>query len=114
MRLRPSIIAFIGVCWALISSFSVIAQEGKAQSEIESLGSLRSDPEPDLTETEIRNNKSTGAAGITKEVVRDSVQMKPPTTFKPVEKAEKEGDDPLSFNFLYYIIEKFKLSDIIE
>lgn len=41
---------------------------------------------------------------------------------KPVEKTQKEEDkvqkkdeeDPLSFNFLYYIIEKFKFSDIVE
>jgi hypothetical protein len=50
---------------------------------------------------------------------RDSVQIQPktvkPTTVKPVEKSQKEKpEDPLSFNFLYYIIEKFKLSDMIE
>ncbi|MFZ5972260.1 MAG: hypothetical protein ACOYXA_11765 [Bacteroidota bacterium] len=26
----------------------------------------------------------------------------------------KSGDDPLNFNFLYYIIQKFKTSDLIE
>jgi hypothetical protein len=32
---------------------------------------------------------------------------------KPVEKTTKK-EDPLSFNFLYYIIERFKMSDMIE
>lgn len=37
---------------------------------------------------------------------------------KPLKEEEKvqkeEEEDPLSFNFLYYIIEKFKFSDIVE
>jgi hypothetical protein len=49
---------------------------------------------------------------------RDSVQVivKPaPKPIKATEKSTKDKhEDPLSFNFLYYIIEKFKLSDIIE
>lgn len=53
---------------------------------------------------------------------RDSAQVQLKTiqpAQKPVnkspEKSTKEKqEDPLSFNFLYYIIEKFKLSDIIE
>lgn len=35
-------------------------------------------------------------------------------TQKEDEKTQKQEDNPLSFNFLYYIIEKFKLSDIVE
>ena len=31
-----------------------------------------------------------------------------------VEKKEKTEDDPLSFNFLYLIIQKFKISDIVD
>lgn len=46
---------------------------------------------------------------VIKPVVK-SVEKAP----KEEEKAQKEEDDPLSFNFLYYIIEKFKLSDIVE
>lgn len=33
---------------------------------------------------------------------------------KDEEKVQKEEEDPLSFNFLYYIIEKFKFQDIVE
>ncbi|HET9053565.1 MAG TPA: hypothetical protein VFM90_05295, partial [Cyclobacteriaceae bacterium] len=35
-------------------------------------------------------------------------------TQKEEEKPQKKEEDPLSFNFLYYIIEKFKLSDIVD
>jgi hypothetical protein len=89
----------------------VDAQEGKAQPEIEAT-SLRSDPDPVLSESENRTNKPTSSA--VKEAHRDSVQVKLAKPFKPIEKGEKEEEDPLSFNFLYYIIEKFKMSDIIE
>ena len=34
-----------------------------------------------------------------------------PSERKPV---DKEEDDALSFNFLYYIIQKFKISDLID
>lgn len=38
-----------------------------------------------------------------------------PTPKPPVDKQSKEEDESiLSFNFLYYIIEKYKLQDIIE
>jgi hypothetical protein len=49
---------------------------------------------------------------------RDSVQVILKPAAKPPKGGEKgakdKQEDPLSFNFLYYIIEKFKLSDIIE
>ncbi len=57
---------------------------------------------------------------------RDSSMMnsKLPTLTNPVSKSKSaehktaaskdEDDDALSFNFLYYIIEKFKISDLID
>ena len=49
--------------------------------------------------------------------VRDSLairtQRKATESAKPSGKAKNE-EDPLSFNFLYYIIQKFKASDIID
>lgn len=112
MRLKPSICAFLVVCWTLVCSYSLNAQE--AQPEIESAKEvLRNEPDPVLSESDTRTvNKPSIITGATKEVQRDSVHFKVPKPLK-AEKAEKE-EDPLSFNFLYYIIEKFKLSDIIE
>ena len=31
-----------------------------------------------------------------------------------VKQQDKEGADPLSFNFLYYLIQKFKISDMVD
>jgi hypothetical protein len=74
------------------------------------------EPDPLLSsESESRNpNKVPPPVVSPKEAVRDSVQVK---ITKPASKSsekEQKEEDPLSFNFLYYIIEKFKLSDIIE
>ena len=42
-----------------------------------------------------------------------SSQKKPADSGKPSGKPKNE-EDPLSFNFLYYIIQKFKVSDLID
>ncbi len=39
---------------------------------------------------------------------------KPEAQQKPSNSSEKVQGDPLSFNFLYYIIQKFKISDIVD
>jgi hypothetical protein len=44
---------------------------------------------------------------------RLSTQKKTADSVKPSGKP-KDEEDPLSFNFLYYIIQKFKVSDIID
>jgi|SRR5688572_4954465 len=116
MKLRPFKYAFVMMCWALMCSLSASAQEGKAEYEAAAKETPRNEPDPLLSsESESRNvNKVTPPLVSTKEAARDSVQVKitKPAT-KTTEKDQKE-EDPLSFNFLYYIIEKFKLSDIIE
>ena len=57
-------------------------------------------------------------------VARDTIMLVPRTTSsqkvqkpEPGKNARKEGgdgDDALSFNFLYYMIQKFKMSDLID
>jgi hypothetical protein len=119
MRLRPSNNAILlFVCFTLVSAISVKAQEDRSQAEIEAATreTFRNEPDPILTsESESRiPSKITSMPSSTREIPRDSaVQVK---TIKPVKSAEKveKEEDPLSFNFLYYIIEKFKMSDIIE
>lgn len=104
-------------------SAEVSAQEGGSidppdpVKENHKSDSHKSDSEGTLgLESEIRTNKPAvviPATKETKEVQRDSSQVKMLKPIKPSEKARKT-EDPLSFNFLYYIIEKFKLSDMIE
>lgn len=47
-------------------------------------------------------------------VNREQVVTKQPAKAKVEKPAEKEEEDALSFNFLYYIISKFKYSDIVD
>ena len=99
-------------------SLTASAQEGKGQGDIEPIvkETTHNEPDPVLSsESESRNlNKVTPPAASAKEPLRDSIQVQVKVT-KPTKSTEKEQkEDPLSFNFLYYIIEKFKLSDIIE
>lgn len=76
----------------------IIIKENKAEHTV-------SEPESNTIST-VRPQRDSAHVILLKPIVKPS---------KFGEKAGKEKqEDPLSFNFLYYIIEKFKLSDIIE
>ena len=117
MKLKPYIVAGLLMCWALTCSTMAHAQEGKMQQDADPVlkDVPRNEPDPLLSsESESRSTKNVLPATTTKETPRDSAQqVKFTKPAKASEKEEKE-EDPLSFNFLYYIIGKFKLSDIIE
>ena len=117
MRLRPTNSAFqLFLCSALTFSLAVSAQaqEDKSQAEIEATSKEILKNEPDLTLPSESDSRVTKPVAVpTREIQRDSTQTKFIKPVKAAEKPEKE-EDPLSFNFLYYIIEKFKLSDIME
>lgn len=112
------------VLFALLMPFGVSAQESRGGFDTENATKDPSKQDQDnlggIENTEIRSNtKSSTSSSGTDVVVRDA-EMK---TFKATPKAEKspkeaekakKEEDPLSFNFLYYIIEKFKFSDIVE
>ena len=114
MKLKPYIFAFVLMGWAITCSTVASAQEGRMQDTDPAIKEApRNEPDPVLSsETESRSPKSNLPVTV-KESPRDSVQVKIVKPSKAMEKEEKE-EDPLSFNFLYYIIGKFKLSDIIE
>lgn len=127
MNLKSNHIApLTAVLFALVLPFSGFAQEDKTNFEAEMPGqeSAKQDQEtPSGTENpEVRINKAPANAAMHEgSVVRDTELKSTKPLAKTVEKiqkedekAQKEENDPLSFNFLYYIIEKFKLSDIVE
>lgn len=97
----------------LLAGITGVSTYAKAQEN-------RPFPEPEIIvkETKIDHTSPESEPISTSRPQRDSVQviLKPtPRPTKTGEKGNKEKpEDPLSFNFLYYIIEKFKLSDIIE
>jgi hypothetical protein len=114
------------VLFTLSLPFSAFSQEDKVSfdSEIATKESLKQDPETPsgIENPETRTNKNSTTPTAQEPAVTRDAELK---NAKPVvkaaekpqkddEKVQKEEDDPLSFNFLYYIIEKFKLSDIVE
>lgn len=114
------------VLFTLLLPLSAVAQEDKVtfDPEIPTKESIKQDQEsPSGTENqELRATKnSTSMTTQEPAIGRDSELKNAKPVIKTVEKPQKEyekiqkeEDDPLSFNFLYYIIEKFKVSDIVE
>lgn len=47
-------------------------------------------------------------------IQRDSLAIQASRSKNKKATAEKKEDDALSFNFLYYIIQKYKISDIVD
>ena len=118
MILKPSnraiLLLLVGAC----CFGKVNAQEGRLDSEAAATreaAKTDGDGGSVIFESEVKSSpKPITPAAPTKESSRDSIQVK--TSVKPVKPTEKtqKEEDPLTFNFLYYIIEKFKLSDMIE
>lgn len=97
--------------------YSAQAQENPSAgdpTEVE-IKELNSHPELNLNEDKTlllestEHQKPHGSA-----ITREPIAVKPlkAKSDKPAEKEEEE--DALSFNFLYYIISKFKYSDIVD
>lgn len=114
------------VLFVLLFPFSALAQEDKVifDTEFPAKESVKQDFETpsgsENPETRVNKNLTTPVSSEPV-VIRDSELKNAKPAVKTLEKPQKEDekvqkkeDDPLSFNFLYYIIEKFKLSDIVE
>lgn len=127
MKLKSCHTALLtAVFFTLLIPFNVLAQEDRfsLDAEMPTNGPGKQDQEtPSGSDNpETRSNKnSTPQVGQEPAVTRDSElkNVKPAVRVgekaqKEEEKVQKEEEDPLSFNFLYYIIEKFKSSDIVE
>lgn len=127
MKLRSCHTALLtAVLFTLLMPFSALAQEDKGLLDTENVikETLKQDPDtPSGTENpETRINKNTPTPASQEPVVIRDAELKASKSIvktvdkaqKEEEKVQKEEEDPLSFNFLYYIIEKFKLSDIVE
>lgn len=113
------------VLFTLLLPLNAVSQEDKVgfDSEIVTKDPAKQDQEtPSGTENpDNRVNKNSTAPASQEPVATRDTELKNikpvvKTVEKPLkdeEKVQKE-EDPLSFNFLYYIIEKFKGSDIVE
>ena len=108
------LLALITIILTATAFNSVFAQEGSPNNEIPALSPVFTDPtlreeKPLLYEPEGKsNNSKEPSIGPAPAKVKSK---SPELTKTPSTKTE---EDALSFNFLYYIIQKFKISDIVD
>lgn len=119
MKQKFSVIAVLILAFAGLLGYSAQAQENREDpaEEIKELNATH--PELNLEEDKTLisepDQKGNGQhPAVLKEAPASTLKSSKTKVdgVKPV--AEKEEDDALSFNFLYYIIQKFKISDIVD
>ncbi len=119
MKQKFSVIAVLILAFAGLLGYSAQAQENREDptEEIKELNATH--PELNLEEDKTLisepDQKVNGQhPAVLKEAPASTLKSSKIKAdgVKPV--AEKEEDDALSFNFLYYIIQKFKISDIVD
>ena len=114
VKLRFSLVLFLAAC---LFGFRANAQdEGQSGSELQELNQHPelnlNDDKTLLMDADVKTSKGqsgaheNGAAVNTGKVKSDNANKS--------SSAEKKDEDPLSFNFLYFIIQKFKISDIVD
>lgn len=113
---------FVSALLGLIFYVPALAQEG-GLPDMETSNSTKSTKEVIRSEGEPYSHddlRLTNTPSASKESAKDSaaitspLKVQPKINRVPENKPAKEGEDVLSFNFLYFIFQKFKLSDIIE
>ena len=114
VKLKFSLVLFLAACFI---TFSAHAQdESQPSPEVQELN--QEHPELNLNDdktllmevdAKATKNQSPTHEGSTNTAVKN----KSDNAAKP-SSSEKTEEDPLSFNFLYFIIQKFKISDIVD
>jgi hypothetical protein len=106
---------FIGIL--LGSALPALAQDGMPTQGPSEAKEINVHPELNANDDktfvfESADVKPNGTANATvaKEVVLPKAKSKP----AEVKAGEKEEQDPMAFNFLYYLIQKFKFSDMVD
>ncbi len=109
-KLTPLIIAGLALPLTVLS---VRAQEGLEIVAPRELREHRTEtPSPGSSGNAEAETDTKSFKPAIREVARDSVQLNKTT---PSRKPDKQpSEDVLKFNFLYYIIQRFKFSDIID
>jgi hypothetical protein len=116
--MKPNFSHFLGFTFLLmtLAFFSASAQEGMPNNEIPdpNFNPELNVEKPLLFEPE-RSTSNTEKSSQNKEQISTSSKGgKSKTGDASKNPGTKTEDDALSFNFLYYIIQKFKISDIVE
>jgi hypothetical protein len=110
MRKRAVTIC-LGICGLLFAGTAVAQEMGPEPSETPAAS-----PAPEETQTPVEAGAWEGK-GFLSTTPRDADNRPNPAGLPPAarpkaEKQPEKDEDALSFNFLFYIIQKFKMSDI--
>jgi hypothetical protein len=115
VKLRFSLALFLAIC--LLGYKATAQDEGQPNPEFQELNQQHpelnlSDDKTLLMDADLKAPKN---QSNTREVVApaSNLKIKSDNSAKP-SASEKTEEDPLSFNFLYFIIQKFKISDIVD
>lgn len=123
MKIRTNLTAFLSVLGIFCLSHA-FGQDDRLPDLDYGAGNNREnrvEPSPDgLTDIEAKSQRNTpnpsNTSGTTfPATVRDNTEEVKSTSKKNESKPKTDqGDSVLNFNFLYYLIERFKLSDIVD
>jgi hypothetical protein len=115
VKLKFSLVLFLA---AWFMTVNVNAQdESQPSPEVQELNQQHPelnliDDKTLLMEVDVKASKTQPAHEVSAPAVNNS-KNKSDSGAKP-SSSEKTEEDPLSFNFLYFIIQKFKISDIVD
>ncbi len=122
MKIKFSLLpAGATIVFGLLLSYSVFAQEGgMPTNELQDVNhqelNINDEDKTLIYEVDSKSAKNISAESHPNRV-QVTVKSKSADTPKPTARPSsttKEGDDALSFNFLFYIIQKYKFSDITD
>lgn len=113
LKLKFSFALFLA--FVMYASVAVAQEEGQSTSGIQE---LNSHPELNLNDDKTLLQDVDAKAAKAQPGNKEANAPILNNTNKPKAEAQKAADksdeDPLSFNFLYFIIQKFKISDIVD
>ncbi len=123
MKIRTNLTAFLSVLGIFCFSFA-FGQDDRLPDLDYGAGNNREnrvEPSPDgLSDVEVKNQRNTttpsnNSGTSSPATPRDTTEEVKPASKKPESKPKTDQDaSVLNFNFLYYLIERFKLSDIVD
>lgn len=113
MKLKFSLVVLLVGCF--IGFTAKGQEESQPAQEVQEFNQQH--PDLNLNEDKTLLMDADNKASKTPSNTRDSNAANIKSKTEPVAKpavGEKTDEDPLSFNFLYFIIQKFKISDIVD
>jgi hypothetical protein len=114
VKLKFSLVLFLATS---LFGFRALAQdEGRSVPEVQELNQQH--PELNLNDDKTllmdADTKASKGQSNNREASVSNQKFKVDNQQSKPSSSEKTEEDPLSFNFLYFIIQKFKISDIVD